>query len=66
MQKEKVNIDGEKNAQINIAPKRFQHKDDTRLWLWSPKKFYITYIFSFFIFTTMTLLYYYAHYWNCF
>ena len=31
MQKEKVNIDGEKNAQINIAPKRFQHKNDTRL-----------------------------------
>ena len=40
--------------------KTLEHKDGHRLWLWSPNKLYVIFIFHFFV-TILSLSYYYQY-----
>ena len=49
IQKQKVDIDGEKSAQISIAAKNMVTVDDAELWLLGLSKLYPILIFHFFL-----------------
>ena len=52
IRKEKVDIDGEKSAQISTVAKKIVTQNDSRLWLWDPNKLGITiilFIFHYYI-----------------
>ena len=58
MQKEKVDIDGEKGAKISIVTKKIVTKMIQRLRLWSTNKLYIIFVFCF-----CFSYYYVSYYW---